>query len=107
VIIGSAGLTVSSSEDGKLLLLNTANTYSGGTTLDGGTLTLVTKRHGDRVSIVVENPADADAPRPAGTGTGLTNVARRVAASWGDAGRFLARRTNGAYRVEIDLPARA
>ena len=75
--------------------------------LDGGTLTLVTKRHGDRVSIVVENPADADVPRPAGTGTGLSNVARRVAASWGDAGRFLARRTNGAYRVEIDLPARA
>jgi hypothetical protein len=75
--------------------------------LDGGTLTLVTKRHGDRVSIVVENPADADAPRPAGTGTGLSNVARRVAASWGDAGRFLAKRTNGAYRVEIELPAGA
>ena len=30
--------------------------------LDGGTLTIVTKRFGDRVSIVVENPADADAP---------------------------------------------
>ena len=75
--------------------------------LEGGTLTLVTKRRGDRVSIVVENPAGEDAPKPAGTGTGLANVSRRVAASWGDAGRFLARRTNGAYRVEIDLPARA
>ena len=30
--------------------------------LDGGTLTIVTKRFGDRVSIVVENPADDDAP---------------------------------------------
>ena len=75
--------------------------------LDGGTLTLVTKRHGDRVSIVVENPADVDAPRADGTGMGLVNVARRVAASWGDAGRFAARRVDSTYRVEIDLPAPA
>ncbi len=75
--------------------------------IDGGTLTLVTKRNGDRVSIVVENPADEAAPRAEGTGTGLANVARRIAASWGDAGHFLARRTNGSYRVEIELPVRA
>ena len=75
--------------------------------LDGGTLTLVTKRHGDRVSIVVENPADADAPRAEGTGLGLANVARRVAASWGDSGRFAARRVDATFRVEIDLPSRA
>jgi hypothetical protein len=75
--------------------------------LDGGTLTLVTKRVGDRVSIVVENPADDDAPRPSGTGLGLANVARRVAASWGDAGRFAARRVDSSFRVEIELPARA
>ena len=74
--------------------------------LDGGTLTLVTKRFGDRVSIVVENPAGADAPRPAGTGLGLANVARRVAASWGASGRFLARRVDSTFRAEIELPAR-
>ncbi len=74
--------------------------------LDGGTLTLVTKRFGDRVSIVVENPTGADAPRPAGTGLGLANVARRVAASWGDSGRFLARRVDSTFRAEIELPAR-
>ncbi len=75
--------------------------------LDGGTLTLVTKRFGDRVSIVVENPAGTDAPRGAGTGLGLANVARRVAASWGDSGRFLARRVDSTFRAEIELPARA
>ncbi len=68
--------------------------------LDGGTLTLVTKRFGDRVSIVVENPAGADAPRAAGTGLGLANVARRVAASWGDSGHFSAR------RLELHVPRR-
>ncbi len=73
--------------------------------LEGGTLSLVTKRSGDRVSIVVENPADADAPKVEGTGLGLANVARRVAASWGDSGRFAARRVDKTYRVEIELPA--
>jgi hypothetical protein len=74
--------------------------------LEGGTLTLVTKRFGDRVSIVVENPAGEDAPRAAGTGLGLANVARRVAASWGDSGRFAARRVDATFRAEIELPAR-
>jgi LytS/YehU family sensor histidine kinase len=74
--------------------------------IDGGTLTLVTKRFGDRVSIVVENPAGDDAPPAAGTGLGLVNVARRVSASWGDAGRFSARRVDATFRAEIELPAR-
>jgi hypothetical protein len=74
--------------------------------IDGGTLTLVTKRFGDRVSIVVENPAGDDAPRAAGTGLGLVNVARRVAASWGDSGHFSARRVDATFRAEIELPAR-
>lgn len=74
--------------------------------VDGGTLTLVTKRFGDRVSIVVENPAGEDAPRAAGTGLGLANVSRRVAASWGDSGHFSARRVDAMFRAEIELPAR-
>ena len=73
--------------------------------LEGGTLTIVTKRIGDRVSIVVENPADADAARVEGTGLGLANVTRRVAASWGDSGHFLARRIDTRFRAEIELPA--
>jgi hypothetical protein len=35
------------------------------------------------------------------------NVARRVAASWGDSGHFAARRVDSKFRAEIDLPARA
>ncbi|MCM3877856.1 MAG: histidine kinase [Thermoanaerobaculia bacterium] len=73
--------------------------------LEGGTLTIVTKRFGDRVTIVVENPADANAPKKEGTGLGLANVARRVEASWGAAGRFAASRIDSRFRAEIELPA--
>jgi hypothetical protein len=77
--------------------------------LDGGTLTLVTKRSGGRVSIVIENPAGPETAgaRPEGTGLGLANVARRVEASWGSAGRFAARRVDSTFRAEIELPAPA
>ena len=73
--------------------------------LAGGTLTLVTKRVGDRVSIVLENPTDANAARVEGTGLGLANVARRVEASWGGAGRFATGRIDSGFRAEIELPA--
>lgn len=73
--------------------------------LEGGILTLLAKRSGGRVSIVVENPAEAAAEKPAGAGIGLANVRRRVAAYWGDAGHVGTRLADGRFRVEIDLPA--
>jgi hypothetical protein len=78
-----------------------------GARLEGGVLALVTRRSGGRVSIVVENPADAGTEKPAGTGLGLANVKRRVAACWGDAGHVGARLHDGLFRVEIELPAEA
>ena len=63
-----------------------------------------TRRTGGRVSIVVETPTDASAEKPSGTGLGLVNVRRRVAACWGDAGHVGTRLTDGRFRVEIDLP---
>ena len=65
----------------------------------------MTKRRGDRISIVVENPADAGSEKPAGAGMGLANVKRRVAACWGDAGHVGTGLSNGRFRVEIELPA--
>ena len=76
-----------------------------GARLEGGILSLVTKRRGDRISIVVENPADAGSEKPAGAGMGLANVKRRVAACWGDAGHVGTGLSNGRFRVEIELPA--
>jgi two-component system sensor histidine kinase AlgZ len=78
-----------------------------GARLEGGVLSLVTRRSAGRVSIVVENPADAGAEKPAGAGLGLANVKRRVAACWGDAGYVGVRHHDGRFRVEIELPAEA
>jgi len=73
--------------------------------LEGGVLSVVTRRSGGRVSIVVENPAEAGVEKPPGAGLGLANVRRRVAACWGDSGHVGARLTDGRFRVEIDVPA--
>ncbi|MGZ6987614.1 MAG: sensor histidine kinase [Thermoanaerobaculia bacterium] len=86
-------------------LVENAVKHGIGARLEGGVLSLVTKRTGGRVSIVVENPADAGAEKPAGTGLGLANVRRRVAACWGDAGHVGTRLADGRFRVEIELPA--
>jgi hypothetical protein len=86
-------------------LVENAVKHGIGARLDGGILSLVTKRRGDRVSIVIENPADAGSETPAGAGIGLANVKRRVAAYWGDAGHVGAGLSNGRFRVEIELPA--
>jgi hypothetical protein len=111
-------LTVSESVDASTLdvavpplllqpLFENAVKHGIGARLEGGVLSLVTKRSGGRVSIVVENPAEAGVEKPAGTGLGLANVRRRVAACWGDAGYVGARLHDGLFRVEIELPADA
>jgi two-component system, LytTR family, sensor histidine kinase AlgZ len=86
-------------------LVENAVKHGIGARLEGGVLSLVTRRSGGRVFIVVENPADAGAEKPAGTGLGLANVKRRVAAFWGDTGYVGARLCDGRFRVEIELPA--
>src|SRR5512143_104154 len=78
-----------------------------GARLEGGVLSFVTTRSGGRMSIVVENPAEPGAEKPAGTGLGLPTVKRRVAACWGDAGHVGTRLHVGLFRVEIEVPAEA
>jgi sensor histidine kinase YesM len=85
-------------------LVENAVKHGIGARLEGGVLSLAARRSGGRVSIVVENPADVGAEKPAGTGLGLANVRRRVAACWGDAGYVGTRLLDGRFRVEIELP---
>ena len=53
----------------------------------------------------IENPRDSDAPGRPGTGIGLQNVKRRLAALHGDAASLRVLPTADAFRVEIRLPA--
>jgi two-component system sensor histidine kinase AlgZ len=72
--------------------------------VEGGTIRLDVVRHGDRLSVIVENPRDADAmPRKRG-GVGLENVRKRLALVFGGAARVEAAASPTGFRVALDMP---
>ena len=71
----------------------------------GGTVRLVTQRHGDSLRLSVENPVEEDAPRRRGEGVGLANVRRRLEVFDSREARLDAERSNGQFRVTLTLPA--
>jgi LytS/YehU family sensor histidine kinase len=74
--------------------------------LEGGEIRIEAERRGAELVIAVTNPRDADAPRRPGTGIGLQNVRRRLAALHGDEAEVRVIPTADAFRVELRLPAR-
>jgi LytS/YehU family sensor histidine kinase len=75
------------------------------TRIEGGVIRLEARRTGNRLRIVIENPFDPDAPARAGTGVGLPNVRRRLAARYGSDALFAARRLSDRYLVVLSVPA--
>jgi two-component system sensor histidine kinase AlgZ len=73
------------------------------TTLDGGTITIETRRAGDRVVMSVSNPRDAEARRR-GTGRGLDLVRRRLAAAFRDRASLAIDPRPDAFRVQVTIP---
>jgi LytS/YehU family sensor histidine kinase len=72
---------------------------------EGGVLRIEARTDGQRMRIGVENPFDPDAPPRPGVGVGLTNVRRRLLASYGDRARIEAERDHDSFRVAISMPA--
>jgi sensor histidine kinase YesM len=72
--------------------------------LEGGTIRVAASGHGRRLSILVENPCDADRPRGRGVGVGLANVRARLSALHGIDARLDATEQNGVWRVEVTMP---
>ena len=72
--------------------------------VEGGVVRIAARRAGERLVVTVENPACA-APAPGGSGLGLNNVRQRLAALYGPSAGLDARVAEGAFRVEITLPA--
>ena len=85
-------------------LVENAVTHGIAGLLEGGTIHLGVSRDDGRVSIVLENPCDADRPRPREGGLGLENVRRRLDATFGRAASMQTRADTGRFRVELQLP---
>ena len=87
-------------------LVENAVTHGLAQLIDGGTVTIEARRRGGRLELAVENPRDPEAPRRKGTGVGLDNVRRRLAALYGYEGGLDVRDDGKTFRVEVSLPAR-
>lgn len=76
-------------------------------TVAGGSIRLKARRSNGNVTIDVENAFDPASPVRSGTGLGLQNVKKRLAARWGDRARISEHRLVDLFRVEITIPAEA
>jgi Histidine kinase len=86
-------------------LVENAVTHGIAQLLEGGTVRIEADRRGDRLRILVENPRDADSSGRPGTGIGLQNVRRRLAALYGPEAEMRVEPADASYRVELRLPA--
>ena len=88
-------------------LVENAVTHGVAQMIDGGEIRIEAERRGEELRIAITNPRDSDSPGRKGTGIGLQNVRRRLAALHGDAAEV---RTAPAGRVLLPrraAPARA
>ncbi|MBA3641252.1 MAG: histidine kinase [Acidobacteriota bacterium] len=73
--------------------------------LEGGRITVTATCSPVQLTIVIQNPTDADRPRKTGTGLGLANVRSRLAALYGRSASVNWAEQDRVWRVEIVLPA--
>jgi two-component system sensor histidine kinase AlgZ len=86
-------------------LVENAVKHGIGQLIEPGLIRIRAVRAGSLLRIAVENDADPDAPARHGTGVGLENVRRRLAAAYGvDASAHWSREAR-LFRVELALPA--
>jgi LytS/YehU family sensor histidine kinase len=86
-------------------LVENAVTHGIAQCLDGGTVRVEARNHGGRLRVVIDNPCDADGPRRKGTGIGLENVKRRLAALYGREAGLSTVAEGGMFHVEVEIPA--
>jgi sensor histidine kinase YesM len=87
-------------------LVENAVTHGIAQRLEGGLVRIEAERRGPELLITLTNPRDADAPGRRGTGIGLQNVKRRLAALHGADAELRALSTDTSFRVELRLPVR-
>ena len=86
-------------------LLENAVRHGIASMLDGGRVQIRARLSGDTLRLEVENPADPDRSTAPGEGIGLENARGRLEAMFGKQASLRASESNGAFRVEIEVPA--
>jgi two-component system, LytTR family, sensor histidine kinase AlgZ len=86
-------------------IVENAVTHGVAHVLEGGAVTVTATCTPSRLTVVVDNPADADRPRKTGTGLGLMNVRSRLRALFGTEASVHWAEQDGRWRVEVALPA--
>jgi len=84
-------------------LVENAVRHGVATLIEGGEIRVDANMPGQRLFIVITNPYDPDARRR-GTGLGLENVRRRLAATFGERAAITAEAVDGQYRVSLTIP---
>jgi len=84
-------------------LVENAVRHGVATLIEGGEIRVEAAIAGPRLFVVVSNPYDPDSRRR-GTGLGLENVRRRLAATFGDRAAITAEAADGRYRVSLTIP---
>lgn len=87
-------------------LVENAVTHGIAHLLAGGTIRVTVARAASALSMVVENPCDADRPRGTGSGVGLANVRQRLRALYGTDAWMSATEHEDVWRIEVSVPIR-
>jgi len=74
--------------------------------LEGGTITLRTQLHNDRLNITVKNPFDPDYVPKKGTGLGVKNVRSRIQTLYGNEGRIDIEKKDNIFTVVFSFPVK-
>ncbi len=87
-------------------LVENAVTHGIAQRIEGGLVRIEAERRGPELWIAITNPRDADAAGRRGTGIGLQNVRRRLAALHGDDAELRVLPGDDSFRIELRLPVR-
>ena len=85
-------------------LVENGITHGIATLLDGGKIRIEGRLREENLELVVENPREPEASTRSGTGVGLENVRRRVAAVYGKEGHVEVTHDDAWFRVALRLP---
>lgn len=85
-------------------LIENAITHGVSRMLEGGTVRIEARQHGDAVRIVVENPFEAKTGTKNGIGLGIKNVRMRLANLFNSDAQVNLKDDGGQFRIELHMP---